>query len=70
MDKLEPLPDYGDHMTMEEFLDAVDEGCFIDYDGSGEYATATHTSNKSFRPSTVRNNNEHEKWSHVVWFNR
>lgn len=69
-EKLDPLPDYGDHMPMDEFLRAVDDGCFIDYDGSGEYATATRVSRRSFQPSSVRNNDEHLKWSHVVWFNR
>lgn len=29
------LSDYGDLMTVEDFLSAVEDGMFIDYDGSG-----------------------------------
>lgn len=30
------IPDYGDVMTYEEFIDAVDSWSIMDYDGSGD----------------------------------
>lgn len=32
----EEIPDYGDVMSYKEFIEAVDNFCIIDYDGSGE----------------------------------
>jgi len=39
--KLESIPDYGDHMTLEDFIEYCKHGSFIDYDGYGRYATDT-----------------------------
>ena len=33
-----PIPEYGDLMTIEEFIKNCEDGIFIDYDGSGYYA--------------------------------
>ena len=33
-----PIPDYGDLMTVEEFVKCVESGGFIDYDGWGNPA--------------------------------
>jgi len=30
--KMEPIPDYGDHMSMADFVGCCESGCFIDYD--------------------------------------
>lgn len=76
---LEPLPDYGDLMTLAEFIDACEGDAFIDDDGSGCFATATHITNRRVRPSEVvgrgleglRERGEYDPaWTHVVWFNR
>jgi hypothetical protein len=64
---LESLPDYGDHMTLENFLDCVKTGLFIDYDGHGCYATATQMTNKIIRPC---DREVDHSYSHVVWFNK
>jgi hypothetical protein len=34
--KYEEIPDFGDVLTLEKFLDYVDSGLIIDYDGDGE----------------------------------
>lgn len=34
--EFEEIPDYGRVMTYEEFADAVDGYCIMDYDGSGD----------------------------------
>jgi len=76
---LEPLPDYGDHMTLEEFIDSCEGNCFIDDDGSGCFATATHMTNVRVSPSqvvgggmdAVRKHTRYDpEWTHVVWFNK
>lgn len=66
----EPIPDYGDHMTMAEFVSACQQGLFVDDDGSGCYATDTELVRKSIMPSDVRVGVHDTTFSHVVWFNK
>ena len=68
----EALPDYGDLMTMKEWLGHVECGGFIDYDGSGNYSDGKRMSNKSVSPSDVDRDQimKNEEFTHVVWFNR
>jgi hypothetical protein len=70
--KLEKLPDYGDHMTIEEFEAACQNGGFIDYDGTGNYATDREMSDIEVSPSDITAKNYKRKplFSHVVWFNK
>jgi hypothetical protein len=68
--KMEPLPDYGDLMTLGDWLDCVESGGFIDYDGLGRYATDKEMSNIYVVPSDVEKGKVDKSWSHVVWFNR
>ena len=37
----------------DEFIKMVKEGCFIDYDGYGNYATATEVSEEFIHPSDI-----------------
>ena len=67
---LKPLPNYGDHMTLGDFLDCVESGLFIDDDGFGEYATATQVSGKKVHPSDVLAKVIDTDYTHVVWYNR
>lgn len=70
---MEPIPDYGDLMTIEEWLSAVDCGCFIDYDGYGNLAYEKEMSEVEVWPSMVKKG-QFEKlrgdFTHIVWFNR
>ncbi len=65
------IPSYGDLIPIDEFLEDIRHGNFVDYDGSGHYALVDKVSNIKFRPSTfdydyaVKNN-----FTHVVWYNR
>ena len=68
--KMSPIPDYGDLMTLEDWVSAVKSGGFIDYDGDGRYATEKEISNKYVKPSDVRKGKVDKSWTHVVWFNR
>jgi hypothetical protein len=71
--KFEPIPDYGDHMTWDDFVGAVRTGGFIDYDGHGNLATATECSDKNIVPSQITRPSGYNKpsWvTHVVWYNK
>lgn len=65
-----PLPDYGDHMLIADFVAACRSGTFIDYDGYGYYATQTQESDKLIRPSEVMKGHIDWSFSHVMWYNR
>jgi hypothetical protein len=58
--KLKPIPDYGDLMTIDDFLEAVRHGAFIDYDGHGNYATETQISEKRIKPSYIQKRHHHD----------
>jgi len=69
--KLEELPDYGDHMTIEAFKKSIECGAFIDYDGFGDFATKTMVSDKTFLPSNFLERLSKYPWAtHVVWYNK
>lgn len=67
---LEKIPNYGDHMKMEEFIRACKANAFIDSDGIGCYATDTAVTQIYVAPSEVVAGKFNWKWSHVVWFNK
>lgn len=64
------IPNYGDHMTMKDWLDAVEFGAFIDYDGHGELATINQVSNILIFPSEAKNYKFPEWATHIVWYNK
>lgn len=68
--KLEEIPDYGDVMTLEDFIECCKSGGFIDYDGSGNYARDGKMSNITIKASDVRHNTIRTDFDTVVWFNR
>ena len=53
--KLEELPDYGDIMTIKDWIHIVDSGGFIDYDGHGNLAMKDKMSELQVKPSFVKN---------------
>lgn len=61
----EPIPDYGDHMTVADFKDSVECGLFTDDDGHGYYAT-----DKVMTRQRVDLSNVDMDHTHVVWFNK
>lgn len=74
MYELVSLPEYGDHMTMQDWISCVECGGFIDYDGYGCYATKTKMLSNGklyhIKPSDLKAGKINRKWSHVVWFNK
>lgn len=68
---LAPLPDYGDLMTLDEFISCVRLDLFTDDDGGGcYYATEAGMSYEEVSPSDIRCGIINNKWTHVVWFNK
>jgi hypothetical protein len=64
------IPDYGAHMTLQEFRQCVESGGFIDYDGHGCLATDTQESDIVIIPSQLKTTKIDPKFTHVVWYNR
>lgn len=61
----------GDHlMTLDDFEECVKIGGFIDYDGFGEFATATHVSDVEVWPSSFDRSKVDPIFTHVCWYNR
>ena len=67
---LKPHSTYGDLMPIEDFIDCVNSGGFIDYDGSGNYATATQESDIAVYPSDIKKEMYRKDFSHIMWYNK
>lgn len=73
--KFEKLPNYGTHMSIADFISAVNTGFFTNDDGIGFYATKTHMSNIQIFPSDVYNsvnfwNGHNKELNYIMWFNK
>ncbi len=64
-----PVPDYGDLMPMEEFIECCECGGFINDDGSGNYSDGKFVYGEVC-PSDITGGNVKKEYSHVVWFNK
>lgn len=67
--KARPIPDYGHLMPVKEFVECVEGGGFIDYDGHGYYSDGKMMF-EAVVPSDVKGKKPKEGYTHVVWFNR
>lgn len=69
---LRPHRDLGDIMPLNEWLDCVQSGGFIDYDGHGSLATKSGYSSVDISPSdiTVLKVKIPSWVTHIVWYNR
>lgn len=69
--KKEPISEYGDVMSLEQWRGAVGCGCFIDYDGFGYYSDGIVMFIEHVAlPSEVGTVTPPAETTHVVWFNR
>jgi hypothetical protein len=66
----EDIPNYGEHMSLEEWLGAVKFSGFIDYDGHSKLATINQVSNIMIVPSEANGYKFPEWATHIVWYNR
>lgn len=67
---MKPQATYGDLMTIENFIENCEGGGFIDYDGSGNYATATEESDISIYPSDIISGVYRKDFTHIMWYNK
>ena len=68
--KFGKIPSYGEMMTLEIWIKACDNGLFINFDGSGDLATADECSDFQILPSE-RHLIKYPDWAtHVVWYNK
>lgn len=73
---LYPLPNYGDHMTLEQWWGGCECGGFTDYDGYGYYAFEdTRTDipvdfDRKTYEEQVKDLPEEKRPTHVLWFNK
>lgn len=58
------VPNYGDLMTLEDFEEAVESGCFTNDDGSAQYSDGVHVFDYADIYGLDKN------YSHVVWYNK
>lgn len=61
-----PIPNYGDLMTMSEFVDNVKCGMFTDDDGCGVYSDGEYILDDKY----INIYNIDETKSHVVWYGK
>jgi hypothetical protein len=67
----EPIPDYADIMLLQEFVENVELGTFIDWDGSGYYANPPSMYRDArARPSEIMKGKIATGYTHVAWFNK
>jgi len=62
------LPDYGELMTRQDWLETVEGGGFIDYDGNGAPSDGKKMSRAVIYPSIA--DQLPQEATHVMWFNR
>lgn len=67
---MKPLPNYGEHMNVEDFIVSCEAGAFLDYDGHGEYATEVECTTIIVHPSDVTKGKVDERWTHIMWYNK
>lgn len=66
----EPIPDYGDVMTVEDFEAAVKSVCFTDDDGHGYYSDGKTMTKVYVDCAHIYRNGVQPGYTHVVWFNK
>ena len=64
------LSDYGDVISLKKFIQCVNSGGFIDYDGFGRYVKDGKESNIDIYPSDVKNKSIRKDFDTIIWFNR
>jgi len=72
----EELPEHGDLMVIEGFVEDCKSGAFIDYDGFGDYSDGKRCiSGLKYpeflvKPSDIMCGIINDEFTHVVWYNR
>ena len=67
---LSEIPTYGDRMSLKDFIECVECGGFIDYDGSGNYLEGEQMTNIIILPSDIKHNSIRKEFAEIIWFNK
>lgn len=57
-------------MSLKQFIENVENGEFIDYDGWGKYIRDGKKSNIIIKPSDVRYDSIRDDFDTIIWYNR
>ena len=67
---LSDIPDYGDVMSLSDFIGSCESGGFINSDGFGRYVKDGKETDIEIYPSDVKNGNLREEFTTIVWYNK
>lgn len=67
---LYPIEMYDDHMSLQDFKESCETGCFMDDDGYGVYATKDQKTDIQIYPSDFRLGVIRSDFEYVVWYNK
>lgn len=65
-----PYGGNGTLMSLQEFIESVKSGGFIDYDGSGSYMKDGQETDIRIHPSDVENGNIRKDFTEIAWYNK
>lgn len=70
--KLDDLPDYGDVMPLDEFIDCCKHGTFINYDGYGYYVKDGKQTDIKIHPTDITEGKMaiRKEFDTIIWFNK
>jgi hypothetical protein len=68
--KLTEIPEYGNAMSLDEFIGHCKSGGFIDYDGYGNYCTEDKMTDITILPSDIKAGMYRNDFEKIIWFNR
>lgn len=68
--EFEELPDYGEVMSLKDFIEECKSGNFIDYDGFGHYVKDNKESSIKIYPSDIEHKSIRPDFDTIIWFNR
>ena len=64
------IPEYAHVMTLKDFIENVESGGFIDYDGNGSYVRDGKESNITIYPSDIQYGAIRDDFDTIAWYNR
>jgi len=65
-----PMPDYGELIPIEGFIEEVKFGSYTPDDGSGYYAIEGLMSYKDIDWKELKTGKYDKRWTHIAWFNK
>ena len=68
--ELRDIPNYADVMPLKKFIECVEDGGFIDYDGSGRYVLNDKETDIAIYPSDVEHGAIRWEFDSVAWYNK